>query len=236
MSDQRTLHFYFDYISPYAYFAWRQIPALCEEYKIDLKIHPVVFGKLLDHWGQLGPAEIPPKTRWLLNYCMRYAALNGFEYKPPQFHPYNPLPSLRMSLFEVCGEQQSAIVSAIFEAGWSNGADLGDPSSLLVLLREAGIDAEKYLKRTSEPAIKNLLRQETESAIEAGVFGVPTMIVDDQLFWGNDQIEHLRLYLEGKDPLDPAKIAALGDRKRAIDRIRFVSGPAGSGTDDTKQS
>ncbi len=226
MSDGRTLHFYFDYISPFAYFAWRQIPALCGDYKLDLKIHPVVFGKLLDHWGQLGPAEIPPKSRWLLNYCMRYAAQHGFDYKPPMYHPYNPLASLRMSLVEVCGEQQSAIVSAIFEAGWSNGADLGDPSSLLVLLKAAGIEAEEILKRTQEPAIKDLLRTETELAIEKGVFGVPTMVIDDQLFWGNDQFEHLRLYLEGKDPLDPAKIAALGERKRAIDRIRFVSGPA----------
>lgn len=235
-SNSSRIKFYFDYISPYAYFAWRKLPALCEEYDLELEIHPVVFGKLLDHWGQLGPAEIPPKSRWLQSYCMRYAAQHGFEYNPPMYHPYNPLPSLRLSLSAVCGEQQSAIVSAIFEAGWSNGADLGDPAALLDLLKSTGINAGELLKRTVDPAIKDLLRQETESAIEAGVFGVPTMIIDDQLFWGNDQFEHMRLYLEGEDPLDPAKIAALGDRKRAIDRIRFVSGPAGSGTDDTKQS
>ena len=78
------IHFYFEYLSPYAYFAWRQLPALARQYDCQIEAHPVVFGKLLDKWGQLGPAEIPPKQQWLNQYCLRYAALNGFEYNPPK--------------------------------------------------------------------------------------------------------------------------------------------------------
>ena len=89
------IHFYFDFISPYAYFAWRKLPALAEKYNREIEAHPIVFGKLLDKWGQLGPAEIPPKRSWLNQYCLRYAALNGFEYNPPKIHPFNPLAALR---------------------------------------------------------------------------------------------------------------------------------------------
>ena len=75
----KSIHFYFDYISPFAYFAWRQLPSIAEKYNRRIEAHPVVFGKLLDHWGQLGPAEIAPKRNWLHQFCLRYAVVNGFE-------------------------------------------------------------------------------------------------------------------------------------------------------------
>ena len=112
-----SLDFYFDYLSPFAYFSWLKIEKFCEQFQLELRAHPVVFGKLLDHWGQLGPAEIPPKSQWAGRYCMRYAALAGFDYSPPKYHPFNPLPSLRMSLTQVSESDQHAIISAIFKTG-----------------------------------------------------------------------------------------------------------------------
>lgn len=220
-SSNTTLHFYFDFISPYAYFAWRKIPELCRKYQLDLDIHPVVFGKLLDHWGQLGPAEIPPKRMWLAKYCLRYAEQNGFEYNPPKFHPYNSLPSLRMALKQVSGEDQVRVITRIFEAGWSEGEDLGNSDRLLEILRESGISCENFESLISDPAIKQQLKDETEKAIKQGVFGVPSIIINGELFWGNDQFEHIELFLEGKDPVDQDKIDALGNRERTIDRKAF---------------
>ena len=133
------MHFYFDFISPYAYFAWRKLPALAKKYNREIEAHPVVFGKLLDKWGQLGPAEIPPKRNWLNEYCFRYAALNGFKYNPPKKHPFNPLAALRMSLKEVSGDDQLRVIDSIFEEGWSHGADLGDLSILTSLLTRQSI-------------------------------------------------------------------------------------------------
>ena len=221
-SDKRTLHFYFDFISPFAYFAWRQIPDICDEYGVSLQAHPVVFGKLLDHWGQLGPAEIPPKRQWLFRYCLRYAASQGFNYDPPRFHPFNPLPALRMALPEVSGEQQRAVISAIFEAGWSRGADLGEPNSLLEILRHADIPCEEFLNRIEDPAVKDRLKAETAAAIDQGVFGVPSIIVDGDLHWGNDQLEYIRLILQGKDPIDITQLETMQPRERAIDRRAYV--------------
>ena len=151
------IHFYFDFISPYAYFAWRRLPILAKKYNREIEAHPIVFGKLLDKWGQLGPAEIPPKRSWLNEYCLRYAAINGFEYNPPKKHPFNPLAALRMSLKEVSGSNQLGVIDAIFKGGWSQGADLGDLSSLKALLAKQSIDGENLIQKISESEIKDLL-------------------------------------------------------------------------------
>ena len=215
------IHFYFDFISPYAYFAWRKLPALAEKYNREIEAHPVVFGKLLDKWGQLGPAEIPPKRNWLNQYCLRYAALNGFEFNPPKKHPFNPLTALRMSLKEVSGINQLKVIDTIFEGGWCKGEDLGDIPTLILLLKKQSIDGENLSHQVSKNQVKNLLVNETNMAIERGVFGVPSIMIEDNLFWGNDQMEHIELLLAGKDPLNREKLNKLIKRPRAIDRKAF---------------
>ena len=217
----RFIHFYFDYISPFAYFAWRKLPFLAEKYNYQIIPHPIVFGKLLDKWGQLGPAEIPPKRNWLNQYCLRYAAINGFNYNPPKKHPFNPLSALRLSLKEVSGINQIKVIETIFEAGWTKGQDLGDLATLISLLRKKSIKIKNIKKQVSDPFIKKLLFNETNNAIELGVFGVPTIIIKDNLFWGNDQMEHIELLLNKKDPLDLEKLDEHINRPRAIDRIAF---------------
>ncbi len=211
-------HFYFDYLSPYAYFSWRQLPTLCQHHGYQLVPHPVVFGKLLDHWGQLGPAEVVPKKAALYRFCYRYAEVNGFTFNPPRFHPFNPLTALRLSLPEVCGEHQATVISAIFEAGWSQGADIGSEQELLQILDRAGLDSGQIMERAKQPSAKQALRQQTEQAVQQQVFGVPTFIVNEELFWGHDQLPHLELVLQGKDPLNNDKVEEMLARHRAIDR------------------
>ena len=122
-----------------------------------------------------------------------------------------------MSLKEVSGADQLKVIDVIFKGGWSQGADLGDLSTLISLLAKQSINGEILSQKISETEIKNLLINETNNAIQKGVFGVPTIIIDDNLFWGNDQMDHIELLLDGKDPLDREK---LNDqlRPRAIDR------------------
>ncbi len=223
----RTLHFYFDYLSPYAYFSWRALQPLCQRYNLTLEPHPVVFGKLLDHWGQLGPAEVVPKKAALYRYCYRYAAVHGFEFNPPHCHPFNPLPALRLSLAAVSGEKQTTLISAIFDAGWSQGADLSCTETLRGIVSAAGLEADVVLEKITQTDTKALLHKETEQAIAQGVFGVPTFIIEDALFWGNDQLEHIELFLQGKDPLDAEKVAQMLARERGIDRkVMQKKGPA----------
>ena len=218
MKPSSGVDFYFDFLSGYAYLAWRRLPQLCQKYGTLLRIHPVVFGVLLDHWGQKGPAEIPSKKAFVYRHGYRFAALHGFKFNPPKYHPFNPLPALRVSLAEVSGPDQSAVIDAIFKAGWSEGRDIGSPQELISVLDRVGLPGEKYLQRTQDPSIKEKLRVETAEAIQRGVFGVPTMILEEQLFWGNDQLEFLELRMQGKDPINEAAVQEMLLRPRGIDR------------------
>ena len=126
-----------------------------------------------------------------------------------------------MSLKEVSGNNQHQVISTIFESGWSRGEDLGDLPTLIALLDEQTVDGEYLGQEAAKPDVKNLLVDETAMAIEKGVFGVPSIIIDDKLFWGNDQMEHIELVLAGKDPVGPDKLSVL-ERPRAIDRKVFT--------------
>jgi 2-hydroxychromene-2-carboxylate isomerase len=193
--------FYFDYISPYAYLAAVEIPALCKRHGAELRLHPVLFAGLLGHWGQRGPAEIPPKAMHTIRDVLRSALLSGTPCTMPKHHPFNPLVALRASLPQVAGDDQLRVMQSIFDMGWRRGGDLGSDDEIRAALDAAGLDGAALLAAGASPECKQALRHETDEAIARGVFGVPTMIVADELFWGYDQLRFLELYLQGQDPL-----------------------------------
>jgi 2-hydroxychromene-2-carboxylate isomerase len=205
------LDFWFDFISPYAYFAWLRIRDVASETGATLRLRPVALAALLDHHGQLGPAEIPAKREHTLKDVARYAAAHGLELRGPATHPFNPLTALRCSLPEVAGDQQAEVIDALFRAGWSDGADLGDPEAIARALSAAGLDGPALVARTREAAVKQALIEEGRAAIARGVFGVPMMDADGELIWGNDRMAWVTLRLQGRDPL-PSGVQALLDR------------------------
>ena len=123
-----------------------------------------------------------------------------------------------MSLTQVSESDQHAVISAIFNAGWSEAQDLGDVANLISILKRAGIATEGFEQKIKLVEIKNALIRETDNAIARGVFGVPTIIIKEQLFWGNDQYDHMQLLLEGNDPVSPDELDSFTDRPRMIDR------------------
>lgn len=195
------VHFYFDFISPYAYFAWLRMRGICQARGVELVLHPIVFGAVLSHHGQLGPAEIPSKRIFTFKDISRYAALHGIALRGVAAHPFNPLTALRVSLPAVAGVHQERVIDTLFRGGWGAGADLGDPVAIASLLDAASLPGTELVSRTRDPAIKAALADETARAIAAGVFGVPTMIVGDELVWGNDRLSDLERILDGEDPL-----------------------------------
>ena len=123
-----------------------------------------------------------------------------------------------MSLTQVSESDQHAVISAIFNAGWSEAQDLGDVANLISILKRAGIATEGFEQKIKLVEIKNALISETGNAIARGMFGVPTIIIKEQLFWGNDQYDHMQLLLEGNDPVSPDELDSFTDRPRMIDR------------------
>ena len=217
----RTIDFYFDYLSPYAYLAWRRLPEVCRPRGVVIRPRPVLFAGLLNHWGQLGPAEIPPKARHVSRECARFAKLAGIPFRSPRYHPFRPLLALRTSLVAPA-DAQARMVTAIFEAGWARGEDLGDAATIRTAIEEAGLNGDELLRAAQAPEVKAALREETKAATARGVFGIPTMCIEDELFWGLDQLKYVELYLDGNDPLTDIDLKAISSQGQAVVRPQSV--------------
>lgn len=216
----KTVDFYFDYLSPYAYLASLAAPEVCSRNAARLRFRPVLFAGLLDHWGQRGPAEIAPKGIFAFLSCLRYARLRDIPIRMPKYHPYRPLTALRATLAADSDEDRPKAVRALFELGWVRGGDLGDAVEIEAALTEAGLDGAALVAQTGNEAVKALLREETDRAIGQGVFGIPTMMVDGQLFWGLDQLEYVELALQGRDPIAGVDISELVSKGSSARRPR----------------
>lgn len=216
----RTVDFYFDYLSPFAYLASVAAPEICVRHGVRLRFRPVLFAGLLDHWGQRGPAEIPPKAVYAFRATLRYAKHHGIPFRAPMYHPFKPLTALRATLAADSEEDRPRAVRALFELGWVRGRDLGDPSEIEATLCSAGLDGRALVAAANDDSVKALLRRETDDAIERGVFGVPTLTVDGELFWGLDQLPYLELFLQGRDPLAGVDFADIVPKGAAARRPR----------------
>jgi 2-hydroxychromene-2-carboxylate isomerase len=225
MSESPTrIAFYFDYISSNAYLAWHALSKLSERFDIVVDPIPVLFAGLLEAHGQLGPAEVRPKAFWMWRNNLRKAALLDLPLHPPRFHPFNPLLPLRVSSLPLAPEQRRALIDRLFRAVWVDGLHASEPAVVAAAATAAGLAGQELVDAALQPESKARLRQQTDAAIAAGVFGVPTMIVGAELFWGYDDLPYLERYLNGTDPLDPAEMAKVrGAPPASAARRRFRS-------------
>jgi 2-hydroxychromene-2-carboxylate isomerase len=203
----RVLRFYLDYLSSNAWLAWTQLPGLAAKHGVAIEPVPVLFAGLLEAHGQLGPAEIPAKIRWMVRNNLRKAALLGVPLRPPVHHPFNPLLALRVSSLPLEASRRSALVEGLFRAVWVEGLHVSEPAVVARVADAAGLDGGALVAEAQTPEAKARLRRQTDDAIAKGVFGVPTVEVRGELFWGYDDFPWLELVLAGRDPLDPETAA-----------------------------
>ena len=216
----QTIPFYFDYISHNAYIAWTQLPKLVEQHNVTFKPVPVLFGAFLKHNGLLGPAEVPPKNKWMAKDVIRKAKRLGVPLNPPTSHPFNPLLSLRATCALPANVDPSILIDALFNAAWVESQDITQPEIVAKVADGVGLDGAHLVEQTQDPVIKRKLIENTQNAIELGVFGVPSMVVGDEIFWGFDDFPHFELYLKGEDPFDLAEFEAWMQVKPSIQRKR----------------
>ena len=179
-----SVDWYFDFVSPYSYICLhrlREVPA-------PIIYKPVLFAGLLNHFGQKGPAEIPAKRKWTYRWCHWWAKALGVPFRFPASHPFNPLHHLRLAL--ACGSSPDA-VRRIFDSIWLSGEEAVDPARFSKLCHELKIGEQQL----ADQKIKDLLRRNTEEAAARGVFGVPSLVADGEIFWGADSIEFLNAFL-----------------------------------------
>lgn len=206
--DPHKLYFCFDYISHNAYLAWTKIGALAQAHGLKLQPVPVLFAGLLQAHGQRGPAEVLPKSRWMIWNVLRKAKLHGIPIAPPYSHPFNPLLPLRVSCADLRLEDQIRLVDCLYTATWAQGRAVHEEQTVTEVITQAGLDAQTVLAQARSEPVKARLRSNTEAALAAGVFGVPTLIVLNELFFGFDDLEHLERFLLGTDPLGDRAVYA----------------------------
>jgi 2-hydroxychromene-2-carboxylate isomerase len=201
---------FFDYISPYSYLQSTRLHELAKA--VTLHLRPVLFAVLLDANGQLGPAEIPAKRNHTFRQVLWLAQRDRIPMKLPPVHPFNPLPLLRLTL---ASGSTPEVVRTIFDFVWREGRDPGNAREWQSLCERLGIQNADAL--IGDPRIKEQLRQNGEQAIARGVFGVPTLMIDDEAFWGYDATDYFLDYVS-----DPAAV-----RLTTFDPVaRLAEGPA----------
>ena len=177
-----SIDWYFDFISPFAYF---QHHCLIHEYaEIEINYHPVLFGALLQENNHKGPADIPAKRIMTYRYCNWYAEQNNIPFRFPDVHPYRPVAVLRLVL---AAGVDSASVKKTFDYIWIEGKSPFGDERLQELATVLGMSDPA--RAIADDAVKEQLRINTQRAIELGIFGVPTIVIDNQLFWGRDHTD-----------------------------------------------
>ena len=200
MIATRTSPFYLDFISPYSWMALMQAERFAAEHGLAWEVRPVVYAALLTANGLVGPAEVESKRCYTFRDVVRCADGLGLRLAGPPEHPFRSLEALRTLYLFRQAPEALRLAAALADACWGEGQSLNEASVRAEAVEAVGLDATDLERRIAEPSIKRGLRDLTDEAVRLGVFGVPTFIVDGEMFWGHDRLDHLARHLAGNQP------------------------------------
>lgn len=184
------IRFYFDFASPYAYFASLEVDGLAERCGRPVSWYPIMIGSAFKASGNLPLVDQPLKGPYSRHDWERSARRLGAAYRFPDPFPVAALPVSRA--FWWLADQESALAQryakAVFHAYFAENRNISDPAVAAALAGPIGIDGAALAAAIQQPAWKARLKDETEAAIAAGVFGSPFFLVDGEAFWGADRL------------------------------------------------
>ena len=185
----KPLEFYFDFISPYSFLAHKQLTKIQNKEGIKIIYKPVLLGGLHNLHGIKAPAFIPAKAKHMVRDCKLIAEKNNIRFK---FNSYFPIRSLNLMRGVLVAEEDNIkkyYINNIFNTIWQDGLNMNDAIVVQKILQNLNVNPKTFSLRTASSLIKDLLRKRTNEAYEKGVFGAPTFIVNNKIFWGQDRIE-----------------------------------------------
>ena len=182
----KEVEFYFDFISPYAYLAYKKIRSLPKDIKINYK--PVLLGALHNLEGITAPAFIKPKLKHMISDCDLIANKNKSNFIWNSKFPINSLSVMRGYLF-INAENRELYLNVMFDAYWKDNLDISNEKILKNLLEKCKINSIKFFDGIKDLKIKDELRSITQEAHDKGIFGAPTFVVNNKIFWGQDRLE-----------------------------------------------
>ncbi|MEL7231798.1 MAG: 2-hydroxychromene-2-carboxylate isomerase [Pseudomonadota bacterium] len=190
----KTLEFFFDFISPTAYVAQAIVPGVIERTGAELKLRPMFLGGVMQATGNKPPGTVPAKGKYmgqdLARNCKRYSLTM-------HFNPHFPMMNTRILTGAMIRlEDQPEEQMRLFKAGWQHlwgrpdGINAGDEAEFKAAFGGEGLDADKLWALGTDPETKQMLRANTEEAVERGAFGAPTFFVGDEMFFGHDRLDY----------------------------------------------
>lgn len=187
----KIVEFYFDLGSPSTYLAYTQLPKICADTGSQLIFVPMLLGGIFNSTGNASPVTIPAKGRYMIQDLSRFAQRYGV---PLKFNPHFPINTLTL-MRAVTGMQMRqpdrflAFINCLFSALWVEARNLNDPATVAAVLNENGFNPDEVLVLSNEDAVKATLKENTETAVKRGVFGAPSMFIENQLFFGQDRLD-----------------------------------------------
>ena len=185
----KPFDFYFDFVSPYSFLAHKQIRKIEKKEEIKIKYKPILVGGLHNLHGIKAPAFIPAKAKHMIRDCKLIAAKNGVKFK---FNSYFPIRSLNLMRGVFIAEEdniKSYYIDSIFNTIWQDGLNMNDQVIFEKVLKNLNVNPKTFILRSASSLIKDSLRKKTNDAFEKGIFGAPTFVVNNKIFWGQDRIE-----------------------------------------------
>ena len=186
----KPIDFYFDFVSPYTFISYQQIKSL--KFKQDFKfiLKPVLLGGLHNLHKITAPAFIPAKAKFMIRDCKMVCEKYKISFK---FNSYFPIKTVNLMRGVLIAEEDGVInnyVDKVFEALWVSGLNLNDQEVIDKTIKNLGINPKTFSLRLSNQNIKDELKKRTQEAYERGVFGAPTFVVNNKIFWGQDRLEY----------------------------------------------
>jgi 2-hydroxychromene-2-carboxylate isomerase len=192
-----AIDFYFDFSSPYGYFAATRIDALAARHGRDVVWHPILLGAVFKVTGGAPLPSLPLKGDYARCDMARSARLMGVPFVYPSKFPIATQVAARMTLWRAMSDPADAkrLAGALYRAYFAEDRDISNPDVCGDVAAACGLDRAQALAAINEQTVKDKLKDEVEAAIARGVFGSPYFIVDGEPFWGADRMDHLERWL-----------------------------------------
>tara|TARA_B100000123_G_scaffold178256_1_gene132653 strand:- start:731 stop:1318 length:588 start_codon:yes stop_codon:yes gene_type:complete len=185
----KSFDFYFDFVSPYSFLAHKEIRIIEKKNLIKINYKPILLGGLHNLHGIKAPAFIPAKAKFMIRDCKLIAEKNKIKFK---FNSYFPIRSLNLMRGVIVADEdnfKSYYVDTIFNSIWQDGLNMNDESIVERVLKNLNINPKTFILRSLSSSIKDKLKKNTSEAFKIGVFGAPSFVSNNKVFWGQDRIE-----------------------------------------------
>ena len=186
----RSIDFYFDFISPYSYIAFKKIIFLEKKNKLSINYKPILLGGLHNLGGITAPAFNERKLRNMKDDCELVARKNNIDFKWNTNFPVNSLYLMRGYIL-IKEEIKERFFNVCFEAYWKNNIDISKKNNLDEILNLCDLNKNEFYTGIEDNKIKNELKDLTKNAFEKNIFGAPTFVINNKIFWGQDRLEYV---------------------------------------------